>query len=56
MDIAAVSISSNQSNLQTALNIGLMKDTMETTEANATKMIDEMMPAAPSQFGFDTYA
>lgn len=56
MDIAAVSMANSQSKVQTALNIGLMKDTMETAEANATKMIDEMLPAAPAQFGFDTYA
>lgn len=58
MDIAAFSISSNQSQVQTNLNIGLMKDSMENSEQQATQLLNKMMPtsAAPAQYGFDTYA
>lgn len=58
MDIAAYSTSNAQSNVQTALNIGLMKESMVNAEDQATQMLDKMMPqtAAPSAYGFDTYA
>lgn len=54
MDIAAYSMANSQTKVQTALNIGLMKDTMENSEQLATDLMDKMLP--PSQFGFDTYA
>lgn len=56
MDIASYSMASSQSKVQTALNIGLMKDTMVKAEEQASELISDMMPAAPSAFGFDTYA
>lgn len=58
MDIAATSITNSQSTLQTTLNIGLAKQTMNNAEDQATQMLDEMLPEtkAPSPYGFDTMA
>lgn len=56
MDIASYSMANSQSKVHTALNIGLMKDTMENAEHLATDLIDKMVPSAPSAYGFDTYA
>lgn len=58
MDIAATSMDISQSNVQSALNIGLMKKTMVDSEELATDLINEMLPAAPapSPYAFDTYA
>lgn len=53
--IAEQSMSSNQLDVKTAMNIGLTKKTMEDTEQLATDLIQDMMPM-PSQFGFDTRA
>lgn len=56
MDIAAYSMANSQNTVHTALNIGLMKDTMETSEQLATDLMSKMLPSAPSPYGFDTYA
>lgn len=56
MDIAAYSMANSQNQVHTALNIGIMKDTMENAENLATDLLDKMIPSAPSAYGFDTYA
>lgn len=58
MDIALQSMDMSQGNVQSSLNIGLMKKSMVDAEDQATQLMDKMLPAtaAPSQYGFDTYA
>lgn len=58
MDIALQSMDISQNNVQSTLNIGLMKKSMVDAEDQATQLLDKMMPAtpAPSQYGFDTTA
>lgn len=58
MDIGLTSMNISQTNVQSAMNIGLMKKSMNDAETHATQLMDKMLPAsaAPSQYGFDTYA
>ncbi len=45
--IAAMSMNIGQANLQSAINVSLMKKTMNQEEANAMQLIESMAAAVP---------
>ncbi|MBS5144617.1 MAG: YjfB family protein [Butyricicoccus pullicaecorum] len=45
--IAAMSINMSQASLQNAMNISLMKKTMDQEQANAMQLIESMAAAVP---------
>ncbi len=48
MDIAAASIDMSLYKVQSQVNISLLKGTMDSQEALASSLINQMMPALPS--------
>lgn len=45
--IAAMSMNISQANIQSAMNISLMKKTMDQQEASAMQLIESMVAAVP---------
>lgn len=55
--IAAASISNSLAQVQSSVNLSLMKKTMDNTEAQATSLIQDMLQGSvPSQYNFDVMA
>ena len=55
--IAAASMSMSQMEFANAYDMAILKKSMESMEAQAETLINDMLPAvpAPSQYGFDVY-
>ena len=55
--IAAASMSMSQMEFANAYDMAILKKSMESMEAQAEKLINDMLAAvpAPSQYGFDVY-
>lgn len=58
LDIAAASMGMHASQLQQAVGISVQKKAMDSQEAIAMNVIQEMMPqaSAPSQYNFEAFA
>ena len=55
--IAAASMSMSQMQMANAYDMAILKKSMESMEAQAETLINDMLAAvpAPSQYGFDVY-
>ncbi len=53
MDIAAMSIDMSLYNVQSKVNVSLLKGAMESQESQAASLISQMMPAVTPNFSQD---